>query len=167
MEEMEQIEFKKQVKKIQIRMLLLMGSTLSFCLSLTGLLTSGHFTWMGLLFNFLISFVISCVIGRFYPMHKVSVFLDKKFGLKRGKLSTHLVESFLSDCAYTPVITFVMVFIAWKQATAHGASISFGVMFGFSLLISMITAYILIVILIPVFVRLTGAWKLGQIDKKD
>ena len=146
-------------------MLLLMGSTLSFCLSLTGLLTSGHFTWKSLLFIFVISFLISCLIGRIYPMMLISRLLDQKFGLKHGKLSTHLVESFLSDCAYTPLITFVMVFIAWKQAVAHGESISFGAMFGFSLLISMVAAYILIVIFIPIFIRLTGAWKLDEMEK--
>lgn len=159
---MKENEFNKQVRKVQIRMLLLMGSTLSFFLSLIGLLTSGHFTPKGLLFNFVISFAISCIIGAIYPMHKVSIFLDKKFGLKPGKLKTHLVESFLSDCAYTPVITFVMVFIAWKQAVSHGAVISFASMFFVSLLISMIAAYILIVFLIPVFIRISGAYKLGK-----
>ncbi|SEP77573.1 hypothetical protein SAMN04487977_101383 [Treponema bryantii] len=155
-------ELNKQIKKIGIRMMLLMGITLSFFLSLTGLLLSGHFTWKGLLINWLISFVISCIIGRIYPMHKISVFLDKKFGLKHGKLSTHLVESFLSDCAYTPIITFVMVFIAWKQAVAQGASISLGAMFGASLLVSLVAGYVLIVIFIPIFIRITGASKLGK-----
>ena len=162
---MNEEELNKQIRKVGIKMMLLMGITLSFCLSLTGLLTSGHFTWKGLLFNFLISFVISCIIGRIYPMHKVSVFLDKKFGLKHGKLSTHLVESFLSDCAFTPIITLVMVFIAWKQAVAHGASIPFGPMFGVSLLISMVVGYVMIVILIPIFIRITGASKLGKPDE--
>lgn len=160
-------ELNKQIKKIGIRMMLLMGSTLSFFLSLTGLLTSGHFSWKGLLFNWLISFIISCIIGRVYPMQKISIFLDKKLDLKRGKLSTHLVESFLSDCAYTPVITFVMVFIAWKQATMHGAELPFWPMFGGSLLISLIAGYILIVIFIPIFVRITGAYKLGKPEENE
>lgn len=160
-------ELNKQIKKIGIRMTLLMGISLSFCLSLTGLLLSGHFTWKGLLFNWLVSFVISCIIGRIYPMRKVSVFLEKKFGLKYGQLKTHLVESFLSDCAYTPVITLVMVLIAWKQALAQGASISFGAMFGASLLISLAAGYVLIVIFIPIFIRITGAWKLGKPEKPE
>lgn len=160
-------ELNKQIKIAGIKMMLLMGISLSFFLSLTGLLTSGHFTWKGLLINFLISFVISCIIGRIYPMHKVSVFLDKKFGLKHGMLKTHLVESLLSDCAFTPIITLVMVFIAWKQAVAHGASISFGAMYGVSLLISMIVGYILIVVFIPIFIRITGAWKIGQAGENE
>ena len=157
---MNEIEIKRAAKKIEIRMSLLMGVTLSFFLSLTGLLTSGHFTWPSLLINFAVSFIISILIGFLVPLKKISAFLDAKLGLIPGKLSTHFFETLLSDCIYTPLITLCMVFAAWKQAVSHGAQIPFWPMFGKSLIISMIGGYILIFVFMPLFLKISGAYSL-------
>ena len=141
-------------------MSLLMGLTLSFCLSLTGLLSSlGKTEYtvsrfiVSLLINFAVSFAISMAIGLFVPMKKVNDSLDKKLGLQPGKLGTRLFDSLISDLIYTPVITLTMVFIAYKQATGHGAKMPFLPMFLGSLALCFTAAFILIFFLTPVYMK--------------
>ena len=139
---------------------LYMGITLSFCLSLTGLLSSLGKTeytvprfLVSLLINFAISFVISMVIGLLVPMKNVNDALGRKLGLKPGRLGTRLFETLISDLIYTPVITLTMVFIAYKQATSHGAKMPFLPMFLGSLALCFAVAYVLIFFLTPVFMK--------------
>lgn len=141
------------MKKISMEMSILMGVTLSFFLSLTGNLTSGHFTVAGFLVSFVISLIISLIIGFLVPMKKVTDYLDGKLGLKPGKLSTRLFETLISDLIYTPVITFAMVTMAYKQATSQGAPLKYLPMLGRSELISMIVGYVLIFIFMPLFMK--------------
>ena len=68
------------MKKVSIEMSLLMGVTLSLFLSLTGTLSSGHFTIPDFLLSFVVSFIISLIIGFLVPMNKVSAALERKFG---------------------------------------------------------------------------------------
>ena len=150
------------MKKVGRIMSLLMGLTLSFCLSLTGLLGSLSKTeytvprfFVSLLINFAISFAISMVIGFLVPIKKVDESLDKKLGLRPGKLGTRLFNSLISDLIYTPVITLTMVFIAYKQATSHGAKMPFLPMFLSSLALCFAVAYILIFLLTPVFMKIS------------
>lgn len=149
------------MKKVGMIMSLLMGAALSFCLSLTGLLSSLSKTSytvprfiIALLINFAISFVISMVIGLLVPMKRVNDGLGKKLGLKQGRLGTRLVETLVSDLIYTPVITLAMVFIAYKQATANGAKMPFLPMFLGSLALCFAVAFVLIFLLTPVFMRI-------------
>lgn len=141
-------------------MSLYMGLSLSFCLSLTGLLSSLGKTeytvprfLVSLLINFAISFVISMVIGLLVPMKKVNDSLGRKLGLQPGKLGTRLFESLISDLIYTPVITLTMVFIAYKQATSHGAKMPFLPMFLGSLALCFTVGYVLIFFLTPLFMK--------------
>lgn len=142
------------MKKIGRQMSILMGVTLSFFLSLVGNLTSGHFTIMGFVTSFILSLIISLIIGFSVPMKKVTDSLDNKLGLKPGRLNTHLFESLVSDLIYTPIITLAMVTMAYKQATSHGARLSYLPMLGKSELISMVVGYVLIFICMPVFMKL-------------
>ena len=141
------------MKKISMQMSVLMGVTLSFFLSLTGNLTSGHFTMPGFIISFIISLIISLIIGFLVPMKKVNDSLDKKLGLKQGALGTHFFESLVSDLIYTPLITFCMVTMAYFQATSHGAHLSYLPMLGKSMVISLAVGYVLIFIFMPVFMR--------------
>ena len=144
------------MKKIGRQMSLLMGVTLSFFLSLTGLLSSHKFTVRGWLISFLISTIISLIIGFLIPMKKVTDSVDAKLGLKPGKLGTRCMDSLISDLIYTPIITFVMILMAYKQATAHGEKISvpFIGMFGRSLGLSMVVGFVLIFIFMPLYMKL-------------
>ena len=142
-------------------MSLYMGLALSFCLSLTGLLSSLGKTeytvpkfLLTLLINITVSFVISMLIGLLVPMKKINDSLDTKLGLQQGRLGTRLLETVISNLIYTPIITLTMVFIAYRQATSHGADIPFLPMFLRSLALCSAVAFILIFFLTPLFLKL-------------
>ena len=141
----------QEMRKIGTRMSILMGITISFFLSLIGMLSSGHFTIPGFIMNFLVSLVISLLIGFLVPMKKLSDGLTAKCGLKPRSLLTHLLESLVSDLLYTPIITFAMVFLNYKIAVSHGAVLSFWPMFLPSLFICFICGYFLILLFMPVY----------------
>ncbi|MBQ9605302.1 MAG: hypothetical protein IJR45_07805 [Firmicutes bacterium] len=137
-----------------IKMSLLMGVTLSFFLSLTGLLSSGKFTVMGFVSSFFVSLIISIVIGFLVPMKKVSESLSKKFGIKPRTLGARLFDSLVSDIIYTPVISFCMVTLAYIGATRQGAQISYLPMLLKSLVLTLIVGYVLIFIFMPIYVKM-------------
>ena len=142
------------MKKTGIYMSLLMGVTLSLCLSLAGTLGSGNFTLPAFLISFGVSFVISLVIGFLVPMKKVSDAAVNKLGLERGKLSASCFETLLSDLIYTPIITVVMVTLAYKSATSHGAHLNYAPMLIRSLIINFILGFVLIFIFMPVYMKM-------------
>lgn len=142
------------MKSVGMKMSLMMGTALSFCLSLVGNLSSGHFTVPGFLISFAVSLVISLIIGFLVPMGKVTMSLDRKLNMAPDKLSTRCFNALISDLIYTPLITFVMVTMAWKQATSHGAPIPYWPMLLKSLVLTMIVGYVLIFILTPVFMKI-------------
>ena len=141
------------MKKMNIQMGLLMAATLSFFLSLTGLLTAGKFTVPAFIISFLESFVISLIIGFFIPMKKLGDAAVNKAGIQPHSLKARLLETLLSDLIYTPFMTFVMVFMAHKQASKGGHPPPFIAMYGKSLIISLVVAYVIIFIVQPVFLK--------------
>ena len=144
----------QNMKKIGIFMSLLMGVTLSFFLSLTGQLSSGHFEVPGFLLSFGVSLLVSLIIGFLVPMKKVNDSLDRKLGLAPRSLGTRFFEALVSDIIYTPIITFIMVFMNYKIAVSHGAHLVFGPMLLKSMIVSLIVGYVLIFIFMPLFMAL-------------
>ena len=144
----------KMMKQAGMKMSLCMGITLSFFLSLIGMATSGHFTLPGWLISFAVSVIISLIIGFLIPMKKVSDSACARFNLQPGKLSTRCFESLLSDLIYTPILTFCMVFLAYRSAVSHGAQLRFLPMFLSSLVICLIAGYVLIFIFLPLYTKL-------------
>lgn len=147
-----------KMKKVGMTISIFMGVTLSFCLSLTGNLMgsrqSGAFSVPGWLISFVVSTLISLIIGFIVPMKKISDSIQGRFGGPRS-LKARLIDTLVSDIIYTPVITLAMVALAYKNAVAHGAQMPFAPMFLSSLIVSLIVAYILIFILMPVFLKLS------------
>ncbi|MCR4793656.1 MAG: hypothetical protein K5898_00450 [Ruminococcus sp.] len=141
------------MKKIGLQMNILMAVTLSFCLSLIGTLSSGHFTVPAFLISFVISTIISFIIGMIVPMKKVEDGLVSKCNLQPHSLPARLLSTLVSDFIYTPILTFSMVFMAYKQATSHGQKMPFVPVFIKSLIISLIAAYIIIFIVTPIFLK--------------
>ncbi|MCR4656039.1 MAG: hypothetical protein K5770_07415, partial [Lachnospiraceae bacterium] len=72
----------KIMRKVGMKMNILMGVSLSFGLSLTGNLSSGHFTVPGFLISFLASTVVSIIIGFLVPMRKLETAAVSKAGLE-------------------------------------------------------------------------------------
>ena len=141
-------------RKAGIRMGLMMGGTISFVNSLIGTLSSGRFTLGGFLLSFLVSFLVSFGLGLLVPIKRISDALIRKMGLKLGTLKARLLEALVSDLVYSPLMTFVMVYLAYSQAVAHGARIAFGPMLLKSECISFVSAFILSFVLSPIYSRL-------------
>lgn len=144
---------KEKMRKIQREMAMYMGITLSFCLSLFGNATSGRFTVIGFILSFILSSIISIIIGWFVPMKDVSDKITGKLGMEQGKGSTRVMESFISDIIYTPIITFAMILLAYKQATAHGGDMPFVPVFIKSLIESLILGLIIIHLLTTIYLK--------------
>lgn len=142
------------MKSVGLKMSMMMGATLSFCLSLAGNLASGHFTLLGFLLSFAASLAISLIIGFVVPMGKVTAAVDARLGLKPGTLPARAVNAVVSDLIYSPVITLAMVFLAWKRATANGAAMPFWPMYGRSLVLSLAIGFVLSFVLMPVYLKL-------------
>ena len=147
-------EREKKMRQAGLKIGLLMGVTLSFFLSLTGSLTSGHFNLAGWILSFLMSTVISLVISFLVPMKKVHNAIEKKFDLAPDSVSARCIESLVSDLIYTPFITFCMVFLSYKMATARGAQLHLLPMFLSSLMVCFIIGFILIFVFVPFFSKL-------------
>ena len=150
----------KAMFKIGMLMSLFMGITLSICLSLTGLLTSGQpFTALDVLINFGISFVISMVIGFIVPMKKVGDSAVRSAKLRPGSWGARFLESLISDRIYTPLITVAMVTIAYFNVMSHipegVAGPPYVPMLIKSLLISLGVGYVLIFIFMPLYLKLS------------
>jgi large-conductance mechanosensitive channel len=150
---------KMNMKKIGLQISILMAVTLSFCLSLTGNLTSKDgFKLMPFIITFVVSFIISLIIGMIVPMKKVEDGLNKAFGLQEHSIPSRLVSALASDLIYTPVITLAMIALvrkmAMKASNGHAQLPPFGVMFVKSLILCFIVAYIIIFIVSPIFTKL-------------
>ncbi len=145
----------RMMKKIGRTISICMGITLSFFLSLSGTLLSGHFTPAGWLISFVVSTAISLVIGCLVPMKLI---LDRvTAGMKPGSLAAKCVESLISDVVYTPVITLAMVSLAHRiiAANAPAAHVPpFLPMFLHSLGAEMVIGFVLIFIFMPLFMAL-------------
>ncbi|WP_051688586.1 hypothetical protein [Butyrivibrio sp. AE2032] len=146
----------EMMMKVGRAMSIRMGIAMSFCLSLVGTLTSGHFTPIGFVISFVISSIISLLIGFIIPMGKVSEGARAKAKLERGSIKARLLETFISDLIYTPVITLAMVFFAYKMAmkqSGGAAQLNFWGMFLSSLAICFVAGFILIFLVQPIFMK--------------
>ncbi|MBP5284423.1 MAG: hypothetical protein J6Y93_07160, partial [Treponema sp.] len=141
-----------QMRRIGLVMNILMGVTLSCALSLTGLALSGHFEVKAWLISFGASTVLSLIIGICLPVRKASLAICSKCGLKERTFSFHCLDSLVSDIFYTPLITFLMVLLAYNGA--KNTELKFMPMFLHSLLVSMIAGYVLIFILQPLYLKI-------------
>ena len=150
------------MRKIMIMMSVLMGFTMSLCLSLLGTGMSGHFTVSAWLFSFGVSFVISLIIGFIVPMKKVSDAACNKAGIIPESFKGNLLSSLISNVIYTPVITIAMVVLMvggaarqMREAGAPESAIpSIQQTLVPSLVVSFIVGYIIIFIVQPLYIRM-------------
>ena len=143
----------KEMRRAGQKMSLYMGVTLSFILSLVGTLSSGHFTVPGWLISFVCSTIIALIIGFVVPMGKISRDFTEKLNLDPDSVPAKLLKALVSDLIYTPLITLAMVYMAYRQASAHGAPVNFWGMFLPSLLLSLVVAYFCIYFIEPIFLK--------------
>ena len=158
----------KKMKKVGLFVSICMGIGMSFFLSLIGMGLSGHFTIPGWIISFLISTAVSLIIGFIVPMRKITEGAVRSLKLQPHSLVARCVESLISDIIYTPIMTFIMVFYAYRSAISHGApagSLNLGGMFLGSVWICLGAGFLLIFILMPIFVKMAMKKYLPQ-DKK-
>lgn len=141
-------------------MSILMGITLSVCLSLIGNLTGDEgFKPMMFLVSLGASTVISLIIGFAVPMRRVESGVNSALKLNERSLPAKLVSAFISDLIYTPVITLAMIALVrkmvMKASGGHAQLPPFAVMYLKSLIISFIAAYFIILIVTPIYLKLS------------
>lgn len=96
---------------------IMMALTMSFCASLAGTISSGHFTVVGWLLSFVLSAIVSLIIGLVIPMKKIGDAVISKFKLVAGKLPAKLINSLISTIIMTPLMVLVVtVALAFPQA---------------------------------------------------
>ncbi|MCR4633945.1 MAG: hypothetical protein K5648_07470 [Erysipelotrichaceae bacterium] len=137
-----------------LKMNLLMGATMSFVLSSIGLLSSGNFSLPAFARSFPISFALSFLLGSLIPMRKITDALLKKRDLSPNSLEARVLSALVSALVYSPVMTFVMVFLAYRQAVAHDTLIPFLPMLLRSELISLAASFVLSFLITPFYARL-------------
>lgn len=131
-----------------------MGLMMSFSLTLIGLLSASRFTIQTFLINFVISFVVSMILSHIIPIRKITMAICAKADLRPGSLKARAFEALVSDLSYTPIMTSIMVFMAYRQAVSHGAKIPFLPMLLRSLTISIFFAYLLIFFCTPLLMKI-------------
>ena len=136
------------------KMGLLMGFSMSFVLTLVGMSSAGKLTLPGFLLSFTVSFLISILAGKIIPAKRIAAEWTRKLNLEPGSLKARLLDALVTDLAYSPFMTLVMVSIAYFQATSHGAKIPFIPMLLKSELISFAMAFVLGFVLPPLFVKI-------------
>lgn len=147
----------KKIRAVARTMSVLMGVSLSLCLSLVGNALSGRFTARGFLLSFAVSTAVSLAIGFVVPMKPLCDAVCGRLKLRPRTAGWRLAEAVVSDLVYTPLITFIMVFMAWRMAVSHGAQVPFAPMFLHSLAVSLAVGYVLILVLTPIFMRVSFA----------
>ena len=142
------------MKKAGMIMSLLMGLSMSFLLTMIGLISARQFTFGAFLRSFAISFMVSTLIGLIIPVRKISAAILRKRSAKPQSLKARLLEALVTDICYSPLMTFIMISLAHRQAVAHGAKIPFGPMLLKAEVISFIAAFILNLLITPLFARM-------------
>lgn len=136
----------KIMKKRALTYSLLMSVAISFCLSLYGTATSGHFTLVGWLISFVASTIVSIIIGLVVPMKKISMGIEKGISSKAG---AYLLTGLVSDVIYTPLITALMIALAIRNAP-----VSFMTLYPKSLIGCFLVGYVVILIFQKAFAKL-------------
>lgn len=124
------------MRKQVITYSLLMSVSISLFLSLFGLGISGHFTIQGWIVSFVLSTIISIIIGFVVPMKKINMALENKLASKK---SVFFVSAIISDVIYTPIISASMVALA-----ARNAPVPFGILYLRSVIPCFIVCYFVI-----------------------
>lgn len=144
----------KNNESIGIIVGVLMGLAVSLVLSIVGPVISGHFKIVSVLVSFLCSSIISVVIGLFIPIRRMSVWSCSKIGISPDKLPGMIISALIGDICFTPLISFLMVYMNYKRAKSMDPSVVLGRMYCGNLIVSFVVAFLIILIFTPLFIRL-------------
>ncbi len=151
------MDMKKTMKKVGFQMNILMGFTLSLCMSTTNTLSSDKPSLNTWLISFGVSALISFAISFLIPMRKLELKAVNALKLKEKSVPGKLVSTFISDMIYTPAITLAMValvrIIVTKASHGHAHFPPFMIMFLKSFIFSFIVSYCIIYIINPLILK--------------
>ena len=136
------------------KMSLCMGIMMSLCLSAIGLLSANAFTPYAFLLNFAISFVIVSIVSRFFDAGMISMKVLRKKGIDPKSFKGRVLQALISDLIYSPIMTFVMVTIAYAMAARNGIKIPYILMLLKGMAVSFVAAFFLCLIFTPIFEKI-------------
>ena len=153
---------RKKMKWIGRQMAVRMAVVMSFFLSIVGMGSSGHFSPVGFLISFVISILISLLIGLIVPVGMLTNGASRALKLKPDSLPGRLLGSFISNTIYTPIMTCVMVYLAYNNVMRESgqmAEVTYGKMLLGSLPVCYIVGFVLCFIFTPLFMnKLMKKW---------
>ncbi len=145
----------EQMRKAGLKMSLLMAVTMSLCLSIVNNLASGSLNPILIFLSFAVGFIVSLLIGILVPMPRISSSIVAKYG---PGIKAHLLDSLVSDLIYTPFITILVVFLVRVYigiaSGGHAQLPPYPIMCLRSLGLSLVVAYVVILVVSPIFKRL-------------
>ncbi len=136
------------------QMSLLMGFSMSLVLTFIGMAGAGKLSMPGFLFSFIVSFLISLLVAKIIPAKKISAEWTRKLQLTPGSFKARLLDALVTDLSYSPLMTLVMILIAYCQSAFHGAAFPFVPVLLKSELISFSIAFVLGFALPPFYMKL-------------
>lgn len=145
-----------KMRMVGIGMSIRMGIAMSFVLSLTGTLSSGHFSLASFLMSFVVSTVISLLIGFLIPVGQITKAATRAAHLEEGTLAARCLETLICDLIYTPIMTFLMVFMAYQMVIKQSngmVQLNLLQMYLPSLGLCFVVGYILIFFIQPFFLK--------------
>ena len=145
-----------QMRAVGLRISFMMALWMSFTLSIFGTATAERpagmplapiiIGWFG---SFILSFVVSFGICFVVPMGKINAALGQKLHLTPHKMTTHAIETFVSNLIYTPLMTAVMVTFAFFVLMPPDHKPPFLPMFVGSQIACFVFGYLMIFIAMP------------------
>ena len=144
---------KENMRTVGILVSIFMGLSISLVMSILGPLRSGHITVPAVLVSFLCSSIISILISVLIPIKKITDGACNGMHLSPEGIPGKLISAFISDLLFTPLISFLMIFMNYKRARMVDPNLSFGRMFFGNFIISFIAAYFIILVFLPLFIK--------------
>ena len=109
------------------------------------------------LIPFVVSLIISLLIGFAVPIKKVGDAFCVKCNADPQSMKGNLLSGIVSDIIYTPIITVIMVIVMLKNAAKHapaGAVPPISRVLPVSLIVCLIVGYIVIIAVQPLFIKM-------------
>lgn len=146
-----------KMRRVSRGMSIRMGVVMSFFLSITGHLLSGHFSWRGFAVSFVVSTILSILIGIVVPIEKISEAFFRDRDIPRNSIQARIMQALVADVIYTPIMTVVMVFIAYSnimRRSGGNAPVGFVQMLLPSLIVCFLVGFVLAFIFQPLFMKI-------------
>lgn len=140
-------------------MSLYMSIMMSFSLTMIGLLQAGDFSLGNAVLNFVISFMIMRIISCFFDAGKVSMDLLSKHSIDPHSAKGRILMALIIDLINSPIMTFVMVTIAYIRAKNSGIQMPYLPILLRSMAISTVCSFFLCLIFTPLFEKILNRKK--------